>query len=400
MTDYSRRQFLVRLGGAAAALLAGGKNVLKSAAAPGDTRPFEFLVVGDSLVWGGGLREEQKFYTLTRDWLQAEVFGGSRPVNLKVKAHSGATLTLHEAEARAFEKAGRDERQYYEPEVNVAFPSAKMQLDIASSEYGEENSKKVDLIMLSGGLADISTAGILNPFGDDDVLRRDIEKYLSHSTYDVLRHSGRLFPNAMVAVIGYFPMLSPKTPAGKLFNATLESYNFPGPLKPVANNVVTRLFFKFIRKNAIKRSRLWFEESTSRMQEAVAKFNSEGGARAVFIKTPVNEDTCFETPNSFLFRMGKKGRVEDFLYDERKAQCARALPELKTFTGVDYPVRFCEIASVGHPNIEGSKAYAESIKTVLGPLLGPRAPNIDGSMAYAGAVKAALSEYLIAPARW
>jgi hypothetical protein len=105
------------------------------------------------------------------------------------------------------------------------------------------------------------------------------------------------------------------------------------------------------------------------MQEAVAKFNSESGAQAVFVKTPITEDTAFETPDSLLFRMGKKGRVEDFLYDERKAQCARALPDLKKRTGVDYPVRFCEIAAVGHPNIEGSRAYAESIKMALGPVL-------------------------------
>jgi hypothetical protein len=370
MTVYSRRQFLARLGGATAALLAGGNTFWKNAGAvTGSPRPFEFLVAGDSLVWGGGLREEQKFYTLTRDWLQAEIFGGLRPVNLKVKAHSGATLTLHDAEAAAFKKAGRDERQYYEPEVNVGFPSTKTQLDIASSEYGEENSKKVDLVMLSGGLADLTTSGILNPFGDDDGLRRDIEKYLSHSMYDVLQHSGRLFPNATIAVISYFPMLSPKTPASKLFNATLESYNFPGPLKPVANNIVTRQFFKFIRKNAVKRSRIWFEESARRMQETVATINSErGGERVVFVKTPITEDTCFETPNSLLFRMGKKGRVDDFLYDERKAQCGRALPDLKK-TGVEYPLRFCEVAAVGHPNIEGSRAYAESIKTALGPAL-------------------------------
>jgi hypothetical protein len=76
MDDYSRRQFLVRLGGAAAALLAGGRSVLESAAAaPGDTRPFEFLVVGDSLVWGGGLREEQKFYTLTRAFPHSCAYG-------------------------------------------------------------------------------------------------------------------------------------------------------------------------------------------------------------------------------------------------------------------------------------------------------------------------------------
>jgi hypothetical protein len=54
---------------------------------------------------------------------------------------------------------------------------------------------------------------------------------------------------------------------------------------------------------------------------------------------------------------------------KREKPSAPALPDLKKTTGVDYPVRFCEIAAVGHPNIEGSRAYAESIKMTLGPVL-------------------------------
>lgn len=67
--------------------------------------------------------------------------------------------------------------------------------------------------------------------------------------------------------------------------------------------------------------------------------------------------------------MGKKGVVEDPLYRTRSEQCRKALPELKRTTRIDYPVRLCEIAAVGHPNPEGSRAYAEVIKTALLQLL-------------------------------
>ena len=106
MNKYSRRQFLQRLGAASTLVLGGGPLLGRLFAGVGETRPFEYLVVGDSLVWGGGLREEHKFYNLTRTWLETDVFGGKRAVNLKNRSHSGATLTLHADEAAAFAKAG------------------------------------------------------------------------------------------------------------------------------------------------------------------------------------------------------------------------------------------------------------------------------------------------------
>ena len=372
MTKYSRRQFLARMATASTFVLSGGTGLLgRVFAATDETRPFEFLVVGDSLIWGGGLREEHKFYTLTRNWLQTEVFAGKRPVNMKNKSHSGATLTLHADEAAALAKAGQDEGKYYPPEVNVSFPSAKKQIDMAAAEYGQGNLGNVDLIMISGGLTDISTAGILNPNGDNEELKRDVEKYCQGSMLEVLRRAGEVFPNAMIGVVGYFPILSPQTNTGKLFNGMLEAYGFPRFFKPVVNNPLVRpLVFKKMKKKAIVRSRIWIADSDLHLQAAVNKFNTDQRKpRAVFIKGPVTEENCFETPNTLLSRMGKKGRVDDALYAERKAQCNEALPELKKTTGIEYPMRFCEMASIGHPNIEGAKAYTESIKAVLRPVL-------------------------------
>ena len=353
-------------------LIAGGIKAPSFPLFSPENFPFEFLVVGDSLIWGQGLKEEHKFYTLTKEWLEREIFAQNRKVNLKVKAHSGATLTFHESEAEAFRKAGRDETKYYHPEINVGFPSVKTQIGIARKEYEMENKSvdAINLVMLSGGITDISVAGVLSPYGDNEKLKSDISKYCYGSMLEVLEHSAKTFPNALIAVIGYFPIISAKTRTGKLFNALLEAYNFPRPLKPVANNFLTKQFFKIVRKSAIERSLIWAELSDAKSQEAVNKLNADfGSRRALFVKAPITEETCFETKKTLLFRMGKKGKIEDDFFDIRKSECKPVLSELKNSTGLEYPVRFCEIAAVGHPNREGSKAFAEAIKEKLKPVL-------------------------------
>ena len=370
MTNQSRREFLRQLGTITAFVVAGRAG--RSVFAAGEASPFEFLVVGDSLVWGQGLEEKDKFYSLTANWLRDGAFNNRREVNVTVNAHSGSTLKFHADEAKKYKKAGCDETFYHKPEVNVGFPSVWKQIEVAADRYKTAGiSGGADLIMLTGGITDISVAKVLDPFGDNRKLVPQIEKYLRDDMFDVIEHAATNNPNALIAVVGYFPILSPKTPGSRLFNNWLESMSFPRALKPIANNGVIRpIFFSRLRKKGISRSRIWFVQSNRCLQEAVDKLNAAYDApRAVFIKSPITEDTCLETPGSLLFRMNKKGVVEDPLYRERAADCSRALRELKKTTGIDYPIRLCEIAAVGHPNPAGSQAYAEAIKTTLTPIL-------------------------------
>lgn len=377
MDKLSRRHFLKQLGAFGLLSLVGRSafpvQIFDSPEA------FELLVVGDSLVWGQGLKEEQKFYTLTKQWLEREVFlSQNRAVNLKVKAHSGSRLTFHDDEAAIFRRAKRDERKYLHSEINVSFPSIKTQIDIARSEYQAENKNaaSVKLIMLSGGITDISVSEALNPFRSNKKLRRDIARFCHASMLDVLEHSAQNFPNALIVVVGYFPIISPKMPSGKMFNAMLEAFGFPRPLKPLANNILTRQMFKIIRRATIKRSRIWAETSDANLQKAVNELNDKlAQKRAVFVKTPITEENCLGAKDSMLFKMGKNGRIEDELYDERKKVCKPSLKELSASTKLKYSARFCEIAAIGHPNAAGSKAYAEAIKKTLEPILrnNPRA---------------------------
>lgn len=370
MTTFTRRDFLKAMAAASAALAVRGSGLPLFFLNTADQ--FNFLVIGDSIIWGQGLEEKDKFYSLTADWLREEAFGHRRDVDLKVKAHSGASIKFHPDEAEKYKKAGRDETYYYRPEVNVGFPSIWKQVEVAAEEYkAAGKSAGADLIMVTGGITDITVSTVLDPYGDNAKLPPLIQKYCRDDMYDVIELAAEKNPNAVVAVVGYFPMLSPKTPSSKLFDNWLESMSFPRLFKPFANNGLIRpLFFNRLRKKGIVRSRIWFDESNKGLQAAVDKLNAKyGRQRAIFIKSPITEDTCLETPNTLLFRMGKNGVTEDPLYRSRKVECDQALPELKKTTGIDYPVRLCEIAGVGHPNPAGARAYTESIKTALSPLL-------------------------------
>jgi lysophospholipase L1-like esterase len=353
--------------GAASAFFLAGRAVAQIPVFGSENaaKPFEILVLGDSIASGHGLKEDQKFYTLTKNWLETEVFQNKRAVNLKVKAHSGTTLALHADVAKALEAAEVDEAEALHPEINVDFPTAEKQIDIAVREYGA-GEKEADLVIVTCGINDITTTVILDPFGDDEQLRRDIAKYCRDSMTDLLRKAGAAFPNAQIALVGYFPLVSPKTASGRFFNALLEVYDLPRPLKPLANNPLTKQFFKIFHKKSARRSRLWVAESNRRFREAVAEFNvGFEKPRAVFIESPITEENCFGTRNPLVFGMGKGGRTEDPTYDERAVECRNVAPTLQNIPGLKYSVPFCQISGLAHPNVEGARAYAEAIKAGL-----------------------------------
>ncbi len=371
MVNQTRRGFLKQTGAVAAFLAASRLGVVRADTSLGDNT-YRLLVVGDSVIWGQGLEEKDKFYTLTKEWLEREAFGSLRKVEMKVKAHSGSTLKFHPDEAEKYRKAGRNEATAFKPEVNVGFPSIWKQIEVAAEEYKVDGiGGGPDLIMLMGGITDISSARVYDPNGDDDQLRREVRKYCFEDMYDVLEHTSQLHPNALISVVGYFPAISPNSSNSKLLNAWLEALDTNSFKKGLVNNPIVRpLFFNKLKKRAIMRSRIWVDESNKNIAAAVDKLNlKDGKIRAVFVRSPLTEDTAVEAPNTKLFRMGKNGEVADPMAPSRIKDCNDALPALKRETGIVYPIRLCEVAAIGHPDPSGARSYAESIKAAVGPVL-------------------------------
>ena len=84
---------------------------------------FEVLVVGDSHISGQGLKPQNKFYSLVVEWLQNEVVGKGRKIDLKVKAHAGSRIDIHREELAEMKKVGDDVNKYYYDEANISSPS-------------------------------------------------------------------------------------------------------------------------------------------------------------------------------------------------------------------------------------------------------------------------------------
>jgi lysophospholipase L1-like esterase len=367
MTKYSRRNFIRQMGAFAASALAA-RSALSAPLFSGSENAgaFDFLVVGDSLVWGQGLREEHKFYHLTKEWLRDEVFKNAREINLKVKAHSGASINLRPFESDALEKAEIGETEFYHPEVNVSFPSINAQIDVARKEY--KNPEAVDLIMLTGGITDIRLSVILNPLKDNDELRREIVKHCNEKMFEMLEKAAAGFPNALIVVVGYYPFLSKYTPASRILNNLLEIYEFPRPLKSAINNPLNRRLLKRYRKKMIERSMIWATDSTREFKKAVERLNAASGKqRAVFIESPIKEENSIAAEKPLVYETGKKGSAQDALAEERLKVCEETIDELKKLTDLKFRARTCELATIGHPNIEGAKAIADAIKENLKP---------------------------------
>ena len=369
MGEYSRRQFLKQLGTAAGLfLLSRSVLSLPKFNFSDESQTFEMLVVGDSHISGQGLKAENKFYYLVKEWLQRDVFGESRQVNLKVKAHSGSRIELHKDELEAMLKVEDDFNKFHHPEANLSFPSIRTQINFARKEY--EKPESVNLIMLSGGITDILVANTINPFLKEKKMRELIHKYCNEEMFGLLEHTTNSFPNAQVVVIGYFPIISTRSDVNKISRYLFKPIKFPHALQWAFTNDLSKQFMKILRKKIARRSRIWVKESNREMREAIAKVNAKfDQPKVLFVESPITEENCYGTKNSLLWETDKDNLPGDERYGERKTMCPKLFGELKYQHYGKLSIRMCELAAIGHPNVEGAKAFAEAIKNRLKTIL-------------------------------
>src|ERR1041385_301745 len=64
-------------------------QTIQSSTARKIDRPLNLLVLGDSISWGQGLKEEHKAWFLVKSWLQQNT---GREVRERIEAHAGAVI--------------------------------------------------------------------------------------------------------------------------------------------------------------------------------------------------------------------------------------------------------------------------------------------------------------------
>jgi lysophospholipase L1-like esterase len=152
---------------------------------------FHMVVIGDSVAWGNGLKEENKYYYLVADWLQKALI---KPVDVTVYAHSGATISGETGKS-------------IDPNLNSGYPTL---MDQAKSI---QNADDVDLILVSGGINDVGAMNIINvnePAVEIQKSSEAIEVSMGNLLTDLLNNNKK----AKIIVTSYYPIVSENTNEG------------------------------------------------------------------------------------------------------------------------------------------------------------------------------------------
>lgn len=334
-------------------------------------RPFEILVLGDSIMWGQGLLDQDKFSFKTAEWLRTDIFKGRRTVpDPHIEAHSGATIFPEFDPAKDFTK------QNYFGESNLSNPAILFQIDNAL-EYYESASRlktslsreKVDLILVDGGINDFSAASLLSLKISDSDITAYARNFCGYGMKTVLRLLSVSFPNARIVVTGYYAPFSEKTDKHIISRTLLGAVG-------IQSSFINWPFHQDgqIVGRLAARSALWRDQSDIFLRQAVNTINAAfpfqtsvtgtvpANNRIIFVPAPFKPENSYGTGenDTFLWTLGKDLLPGDDRQNQRVEGCVKDVSGLHLKT--------CNRAAAFHPNKKGANAYFEAIRNALQPI--------------------------------
>jgi lysophospholipase L1-like esterase len=334
-------------------------------------RPLNMLVLGDSILWGEGLKTEHKAWYQVKRWLEQNA---GRPVIEKIEAHAGAVIERSSI---------TDNYTSPNPEVNVAVPTVNDELDNALRSYAE--GSKVDLVLISACGNDVDVQNLLNASGNEEIDRL-VETKCSSPMERLLRKVTTSFPNASVIVTGYYPFFSERTRNDFIMKALTRRFF------KVASDT-PKMSSKDVLERLTANSKEWYEASNRVLAGAVRNIDTElgvGQRRVMFAKVEFPPGYSFGAKETRLWGFNRSpfrmvlvllsfGKIvlpsNDEVRGQRTASCNEVFKRQPNETADEKKERqkrhlFCRYAALGHPNRLGSMLYTDAITNLLKTMVG------------------------------
>jgi lysophospholipase L1-like esterase len=342
-------------------------------------RPLNLLVLGDSISWGQGLRDEHKASYLVKRWLEQQT---GREVFQTMQAHSGAVIGLSEG---ASDQAGLDAAYRLDGELSRGYPTINDQIDYSLKAFG--NPAQVDLVIVNGCINDLDSRRLLNAANTPDDIREFAQAKCGAPVEALLKRIATSFPSAHLVITGYYPILTEKTANDLFMRALAKRFYSPAAGAPKMDD-------KTLRARLIAISREWYQTSGQMLSAAARKVDADLAAKGSHQRV-LFADAGFRTENAFaaketrlwgfdgtwlrkmlaVFTLGRlELRSNDEMRSYRSELCKRFIkkpvsesPEEKAMRE-DRLLR-CRLAAVAHPNRKGAAMYADAIGRLLKPLI-------------------------------
>jgi lysophospholipase L1-like esterase len=347
---------------------------------PSADAPLQMLVIGDSIMWGQGLREGEKFSSRVKCWLQERT---AREVKVHVEAHSGAVISGAAPAKPSFTAASG--------EVNLTTPTINDQLDSAIQFYKDDRTSP-SLILMNGCINDVGVKNLLAASTPLEDLRAQTRKSCGEDMQALLQRVRNSFPEAHVLVMGYYPVVSKQTDDNAFLRLLVKKLNNQRP-------EARRLTDKEMREHLIAISDEWYKTSTASLMEAVSKTNAavpQTPPKAMFVEIQFGPEHVFAAPDTLLWNFvfastnvsgfakvivllsfGTAAyKPNDHVRESRVKSCEQVFQKPKGIKEDKDQKNarrdlflICRYASLGHPNQWGALIYTEAIKGQLQPLI-------------------------------
>jgi lysophospholipase L1-like esterase len=356
---------------AATSVFADCPNQVKTS----DGDPLQMLVLGDSIMWGQGLREEEKFSSRVKCWLQEKT---DREVKVHVEAHSGAVISGSALAQPSFTTS--------DGEVNLTSPTINEELDHAVQFY-KESQTSPSLILMNGCINDVGVKNLLAASTPLEDLRERVKGSCGEKMQLLLQRVRNSFPQSQVLVTGYYPIVSRQTADNAFLRMLVKELNNQRP-------EARRMTDKEMRQRLIAISDEWYKSSSASLAEAVMKVNGAAGAgfpEMKFVEIEFGPEHVFAAPETllwtFLFAATNVSgfakiivwlsfgtsayKANDHVRESRIRSCEETFKkpkgkeEKKQKEDRKDLLLICRYASLGHPNHMGALVYTEVIKGQL-----------------------------------
>ena len=300
---------------------------------------YRILVLGDSVQWGQGLRDDLKFSAIVEQHISTHL--GGIGVYRDALGHSGAII-------------GRDDTHSDSTlpgEVPTSYPTILQQI---AAFTGDKDT--IDLVFLDGSINDIGVEDIVGPTATSNLT----EKTRQHCYEDMkflLEEVTNKFTKARVIVTGYYQIASEDSDVTMLA-MLLVGVGIPLvglPTSMIVSGVLTAAAKQII----VDRCRTFAERSRIEQARAVQEVNSElgGEPRVIFAQPEFSPRNAIFAPDAWLWGLDGDLSAAD---DENDGGVAPHRLQDCAIAGDRAPV-YCGIASIGHPNVEGAREYARVI---------------------------------------